>query len=255
MQWEGGPFVPYATYFGGEMQPEGEAGYRWWGDALSAWTSSLYTPAPFNPFSVANGVLTMTVRAAAPDYPNSPKPYLAGSLETTKGAWWLDPQTRAAHPGFEQKYGYFECRCKIPRQQGLWPAFWLNGSASESGRGELDIFEVVSTSGHIHQTGHDFWGTHTFESSAITVPFDHSADFHTYGLHWTPTEIVWYIDGKETKRASAGMVAKYRDICGPMFITVGMGIGNVGSWSGAPDSTTVLPAHFAVDYVRAYALA
>lgn len=258
LQWDGGPFSPYSIYFGGDPQPEGEDGYRWWGDALSVWTTDRYTPAAYKSSTVANGALAMNVRRALPDYPNSPKPYLSASLETAKGGWWLDPAVRAAHRGFEQKYGYFECRAKIPKQQGLWPAFWLNGGMPQknpTGRGELDIFEIVSTGGQIHQTGHDFWGPHTQESTAIVPGFDHSADFHIYALHWTPKTIVWFIDGKETKRASNALVAKYRDLCGPMFITLGIGAGNVGSWSGAPDHTTVLPATLSVDYVRAYALA
>lgn len=258
LQWDGGPFSPYSIYFGGDPQPEGEAGYRWWGDALSVWTTDRYTPAAYNPSTVANGVLSMNVRRALPDYPNSPKPYLGASLETAKGGWWLDPAVRAAHRGFEQKYGYFECRARIPKEQGLWPAFWLNGGMPQknpTGRGELDIFEIVSTSGQIHQTGHDFWGPHTQESTAIVPGFDHSADFHVYALHWTPKTIVWFIDGKETKRASSALVAKYRALCGPMFITLGIGAGNVGSWSGAPDHTTLLPATLSFDYVRAYSLA
>lgn len=47
---------------------------------------------------------------------------------------------------FEQTYGYFECRCKLPAAQGLWSAFWLTRSGLVSGKPgtegtEIDVFE------------------------------------------------------------------------------------------------------------------
>src|SRR5262249_59989616 len=48
---------------------------------------------------------------------------------------------------FAQAYGRFEARIKIPRGQGIWPAFWLLGD--DIGRvdwpdsGEIDIMENI----------------------------------------------------------------------------------------------------------------
>ena len=48
---------------------------------------------------------------------------------------------------FEQAYGYFECRCKLAKGQGLWSAFWMMNSnvnkvVGHSRNGaEIDIFE------------------------------------------------------------------------------------------------------------------
>src|SRR5215470_18241893 len=48
---------------------------------------------------------------------------------------------------FEQKYGRFEARIKIPFGQGIWPAFWMLGNdISQVGWptcGEIDIMENV----------------------------------------------------------------------------------------------------------------
>ena len=47
---------------------------------------------------------------------------------------------------FEQQYGYFEARCKLPKE-GLWSAFWMlcGRMMQETGNGkdgaEIDIFE------------------------------------------------------------------------------------------------------------------
>ncbi|WP_332816239.1 glycoside hydrolase family 16 protein [Ramlibacter sp.] len=246
---DGGPFDPYFQYFGGDAQPDGPNGYRWWNDELQVYTTSRYTPAPYNPFKVANGCVSISgIRST---YSSSPKPYLSGSLDTSKGAWWDSQSVRDARGGFEQKYGYWEARVRIPKDKGLWPAFWLTGgitSTSNGKMGELDIFECVGD-GKIHQTAHDWWASsHPYETKGYVAPFDYSADFHTYGLLWTPTEIAWYVDGVETHKASAGMVARYRDLCGPMYLCFNLAIG--GGWPGSPDSSTRFPATMDIDYIR-----
>ena len=46
---------------------------------------------------------------------------------------------------FEQKYGRFEARIKLPEGQGLWPAFWMLGANVDEvpwpGCGEIDVME------------------------------------------------------------------------------------------------------------------
>jgi beta-glucanase (GH16 family) len=60
---------------------------------------------------------------------------------------------------FEQKYGRFEARIKIPQGQGMWPAFWLLGNDSKTAGwpmcGEIDIMENVGYEpGKIHGSMH-----------------------------------------------------------------------------------------------------
>ena len=40
---------------------------------------------------------------------------------------------------FKQQYGRFECRCTIPFDPGVWPAFWMWGSTWPP---EIDVFEL-----------------------------------------------------------------------------------------------------------------
>ena len=46
---------------------------------------------------------------------------------------------------FEQAYGRFEARIRLPYGQGIWPAFWLLGANSDEVAwpqcGEIDIME------------------------------------------------------------------------------------------------------------------
>ncbi len=148
----------------------------------------------------------------------------------------------------EQTYGYFEARLKMPKGQGLWPAFWLLGAVGTEGVNEIDIQEYL---GHeptkVHMTVH--WGPsydqgHESDGSDFDGP-DFSADFHTFGLEWTPTTLVWSIDGVEQKTYSGPGVPQV-----DMYMILNLAVG--GNWPGAPDSTTVFPASYEIDYVRAY---
>lgn len=67
-----------------------------------------------------------------------------------EGAGWYSAgvDTDAdAQNGFSQKFGYFECRCILPKGSDIWSAFWLmnSGVFDEDGSGrdgtEIDIFE------------------------------------------------------------------------------------------------------------------
>ena len=64
---------------------------------------------------------------------------------------------------FSQAYGRFEARIKIPRGQGLWPAFWLLGDDIDRvgwpEDGEIDIMENIGKEpsvvhGTIHGPGY-----------------------------------------------------------------------------------------------------
>ena len=65
---------------------------------------------------------------------------------------------------------------------------------------------MITTAFRAQPARTSWYATPTQENSGVTLAFDYSADFHTYGLLWSATEIVWYIDGVETKRASAARI-------------------------------------------------
>ena len=62
---------------------------------------------------------------------------------------------------FQQAYGRFEARIKLPWGQGLWPAFWLLGTNADvwPQRGEIDIMgnrgsEPTIVHGSVHGPGY-----------------------------------------------------------------------------------------------------
>ena len=147
---------------------------------------------------------------------------------------------------FAQSYGYFEMSARIPAGNGLWPAFWLL-SSDQSWPPEIDVLEVLGEAPSVaHMTYHwrDGAGMHLGDGSEYRG-VDLSQDFHTYAVDWRPGSVVWYIDGVERKRHTGS------DVTGnPMYILANLAIG--GSWPVPPDSTTPFPAHYAIDYIRAY---
>jgi len=183
-------------------------------------------------FQLQNGVLTITGDKRSASYAGQTFQYASGVLCSVH----------------EQKYGYFEARLKVPAGQGLWPAFWLLGQVAAPGVNEIDIHEIL---GHqpstVYMTVH--WGTdydagHKSDGSSWAGP-DFSADFHVFGLEWTPDAIIWTIDGVERKRHTGEGVPQV-----PMYVILNLAIG--GMWPGAPDATTQFPALYQIDYVRAY---
>ncbi|MHC4559223.1 MAG: glycoside hydrolase family 16 protein, partial [Planctomycetota bacterium] len=152
---------------------------------------------------------------------------------------------------FEHKFGYWVCRCKFPTQEGHWPAFWLHtnsvnkiGNEGRDGT-EIDIMEKPWREDKITQNLHwDGYGKahKSAGSGQITIP-GISKGFHTFGLHWTPEQYVFYVDGKETWRTSAGGVSQVSEY---LKLTE-----EIGDWGGDIKKAK-LPDYFVVDYVRVY---
>jgi beta-glucanase (GH16 family) len=146
---------------------------------------------------------------------------------------------------FSQTYGRFEMRAKVPKGQGLWPAFWLVPQ-SKAWPPEIDIFEIL---GHRTNTAYmaNHWksatGAHQQTSDGYTGP-DFSQAFHTFAVEWMPSEIIWYVDGVEQFRSSQGIPTE------PMYIIANLAVG--GNWPGYPDGTTPFPSYLEIDYIRAY---
>lgn len=188
-----------------------------------------------DPFSVADGVLTITARPADPEI----KP-LIGDLDYTSGMI-------GSENSFSMQYGHFEIRAQMPAGQGLWPAFWMLTTDGEWPP-EYDVVEILGQEpGRLYGTAHyttDAGAKAVDHAVDVTVPFDSSDGFHTYGFEWQQDRVAWYYDGVKVGEAPNYVFDQ------PMYLIANLAVG--GYWAGAPDATTGFPAEMKIDYIRVY---
>jgi len=161
---------------------------------------------------------------------------------------------------FAQKYGRFEARIKIPRGQGIWPAFWMLGDDVDKVGwpqcGEIDIMENIGKEpalvhGTIHGPGYN--GDKGIGSPfAIPEKANFADDFHIYAVEWAPKSIRFYVDDHlYATRTPAELPKGAKWVYNhPFFLLLNVAVG--GGWPGNPDATSVLPQTMLVDYVRVY---
>jgi beta-glucanase (GH16 family)/Ca2+-binding RTX toxin-like protein len=183
-----------------------------------------------NPFSISNGVLSITAAPSPDSYATYGLPYTSGMLNTLGM--------------FEQKYGYFEARVAMPNVAGTWPAFWLLPSPYQPNM-EGDVFEGLGATPNVDYRR--AWGgndnTQTMYDNAYKAD---PTGFHTYGMLWTPTTTTFYYDGTAVLQGPTPSTWT-----SPMAMILNLA---VGGWGGTPDASK-FPATLQVDYVHAYALA
>jgi len=160
---------------------------------------------------------------------------------------------------YARAYGRFEARIKIPRGQGLWPAWWMLGtnigSVGWPESGEIDIMENIGREPAIvHGTAHGpgYSGGNGIGAPDTLSPGAFADDFHVYAVSWQPQEIVWYVDGRAYHRLTpASLPSGTKWVYDhPFFLLLNVAVG--GGWPGDPDSTTTFPQQMVVDYVRVY---
>jgi len=161
---------------------------------------------------------------------------------------------------FSQKYGRFEARIKIPKGQGIWPAFWMMGDdigkAGWPKCGEIDVMENIGKEpalvhGTIHGPG---YSGDKGPGASFGLPGDvrFADDFHLYAVEWGPKFIRFYVDEHlYATRTPADLPKGAKWVYDhPFFMLLNVAVG--GGWPGNPDDTTVFPQTMLVDYVRAY---
>lgn len=175
--------------------------------------------------------------------------YTSGRL-VSKGSW---------------QYGYFECRARLPKGKGTWPAFWLLGDnlrkkdASNPGWpkcGEIDVMEQVGFEPNkIHcslHSGSVNWMKKEQRTFAVDIPRV-TTGFHNYGLDWTAEHLDFYIDGKRVGGFEKPKDAPVENwpFDAPFYMILNLAIG--GTWGGRQGiDPAIFPCNYEIEYVRVY---
>lgn len=161
---------------------------------------------------------------------------------------------------FTFTYGRAEARMRLPRGQGMWPAFWMLGSNGAKvgwpACGEIDVMESLGREptivhGTIHGPGYSGGAGPSAQYILPGAPAL-ADDFHLYATDWTPGRIDFSIDGHvyatfTPKSLPAGTKWAFDQ---PFFIIMNLAVG--GAWPGNPNTSTMFPQDLVIDYVRVY---
>jgi beta-glucanase (GH16 family) len=150
---------------------------------------------------------------------------------------------------FDQQYGMFEARIKLPAGHGLWPAFWMEGADIDQvnwpAAGEIDVIEVnnqhpdlVEAFAHGPEEGYGAYDT-------LSKPL--SAGYHIYAVQWTSQGITWLVDGHPYGHLNAYSGWPFDH---PFFLILDLAVGGV--WPGSPTASTKFPAQMNVSWIRVY---
>jgi beta-glucanase (GH16 family) len=161
---------------------------------------------------------------------------------------------------FSVRYGRVEARIKLPRGQGIWPAFWALGdnfgSVGWPTCGEIDIMENIGREpgrnhGSLHGPGYSggnaLTGTYSLPGGQALAD-----GFHVFAVDWSTNLVRFFLDGalyeSRTPADTNGAPWAFNH---SFFLVLDLAVG--GSFPGSPDASTAFPQQMVVDYVRVYA--
>lgn len=164
--------------------------------------------------------LVMTPRVTPPDIlpligsKDLPATYISGALTSFP---------------YAQMYGVFAMTAKLPKGNGMWPAFWLM-PWNQDRYPEIDIVEVLGKdTTKLYTTLHTKPGNKVVVDALESKVADMSAGFHEYALDWGPEELRWYLDRQLvfTQPTPSGGHK-------PFYILANLAVGKKSNWGGAP---------------------
>jgi beta-glucanase (GH16 family) len=176
---------------------------------------------------------------------------IIGRKESYKNANYTSASLVTDHKN-SWTYGKVEARIKMPKGQGMWPAFWMLGQNIHTVGwpkcGEIDIMEHINNEDLLHGTLH--WYDQKHVSSGGTTPCD-VTKYHNYSIEWDKESVRLLLDGQKYWEVNIkDGINSTEEFHSPHFIILNLAIG--GDWPKNPDQTTAFPDTMYVDYVRVF---
>ena len=205
---------------------------------------------------VENGLLKLLVKKEPGSWYDLPRDYSSGMVHSRQA--FTD-------------YSRYEIRCRIPRGEGFWPAFWVFGWSTE-----IDVFEFGTGEPDRIHTG--FFknldgGKNEHMAHSYNGP-DFSKEFHTIAVNYEPFFIHLEVDSMRvhsfpryyTLNGNAVTACDLPEgpyLHNPVFprfgdpvqviANVAVGAANT-PFTGPPAPGTAIPNQMEVDYIKVYQL-
>ena len=125
-----------------------------------------------------------------------------GQLKFADDLTVIDELSSARH--YAPLYGYFEIRLKALPIEGYHAALWMVAYDETEG-GEIRWFELHGGQMTANRSRIDYgilpWRDPALNEELYETPLPfNAADFHVYGLEWTPEHVDFFLDGKLISR-------------------------------------------------------
>lgn len=154
------------------------------------------------------------------------------------------------------KYGYIESRMKVPYGYDFFPAFWIfKHDDPESPNGsEIDIFEMLpSKTGTPEEPIVPFPLNYNIQKTNVVldggynedIQIDDYREYHTYGLEWSPSKIIWYFDDQIIRVLSNPGANAYTKTILNLALT---------PFKELQSENTTYPSSMEIDFVKWYKL-
>lgn len=203
----------------------------------------------YNPFSVADSVLSITAR-----------PTPASALADAHGCPWLGGLlvSNTNLPAFRFGYGYYEFRMRFPvTGKGMFPALWFyaaHGTEDAKAGAEIDLVEVFGDAdgqpwnSSLHALDSERRGP---QQEALISEDEDTKSWHTYGMEWTEEHLSFYRDRVLVRSVTGDMPAFFAGTQMSIRMDYSMNA-EFFSADHKSDSSTPSELTMEVDYVRKY---
>jgi beta-glucanase (GH16 family) len=179
------------------------------------------------------------------------------AIEATPGSYVFSSARIKTQGLFDQTYGRFEARIKLPYGPGIWPAFWMLGSDIDSNPwpqcGEIDIMEFRGQEtnlihGTLHGPGYSGGASITKSYALQQGRFD--TDFYLYAVEWEEDYIRFFVNDVLYNEIRKSDVTGDWVFNKPFFLLLNLAVG--GNYLPNPAGNTPFPQTMLIDYVRVY---
>jgi endo-1,3-1,4-beta-glycanase ExoK len=177
--------------------------------------------------------------------------WVALALTGCSGLAWAKPFKGAEVLSLQEvTYGKWEVRMLAAQGSGILSTFFLYKRDSHKPGVRWEEVDIEIFGQHAARRWQSTIitgvGQLLMSKEVHSNPFSMSAAYHTFTLEWTPSQVVWSVNGREVRRVGGEQVLS---LTSPQTFRFNLWVSSNVSWVG-PFDPEVLPQHQYVDWIR-----